>query len=85
MLLQNCETSTEEPKRESWMTELPPEKAGFIGLEGRKFRTSYSGDKSNRSLWTETPSTSSTKKVSTTCLFSIFYIYTYKENLTSPI
>lgn len=61
-LLKSCETSTEEPKRESWMTELPPEKAGFIGLEGRKFRTSYSGDKSNRSLWTETPSTSSRKR-----------------------
>lgn len=84
MLLQSCETSTEEPKRESWMTELPPEKAGFIGLEGRKFRTSYSGDKSNRSLWTETPSTSSRKRVSTIYSFNIFYIYTYKEKRISP-
>ncbi|XP_065225214.1 GPALPP motifs-containing protein 1 [Planococcus citri] len=42
--------------RETWMTELPPEKANYFGLGPRKFRaTNKTGDPKNRALWTETP------------------------------
>lgn len=53
---QNNEDDDSAPQRDTWMTELPPEKAGFFGLGARKFKTSTNtGDPKNRALWTETP------------------------------
>lgn len=55
-IFQNAEKDDETPQRESWMTELPPEKANAFGLGPRKFRTAaITGDPKNRALWTETP------------------------------
>jgi hypothetical protein len=55
-LIAQTNDQTELPKRESWMTELPPEKAVHLGLGPRKFKKSYADNsKSSRNAWTETP------------------------------
>lgn len=55
------------------MLELPAEKSAAFGLNARKFKVHNSGDKNNRSLWTETPnSESSTPKVSSVLLMQYF-------------
>lgn len=46
-------TELQQPKREEWMTELPPE-IKPLGLGPRKFRTGVC-DPGDRSVWTETP------------------------------
>lgn len=54
--MQKFDDSTEQPKRESWMTELPAEKAAILGLGPRKFKKNYSDNsKDSRQSWTETP------------------------------
>ena len=46
----------EDPKRESWMLQLPPEKAKNFGLGPRSFRANPGVEKSkDRSCWTDTP------------------------------
>lgn len=42
------------PTRESWMTELPPE-LQHIGLGARTFKKRSGPEKSDRSIWTDTP------------------------------
>lgn len=42
------------PTRESWMTELPPE-LQHIGLGARTFKKKSGPEKSDRSIWTDTP------------------------------
>lgn len=54
-------TSDERHDREEWMTELPPEKGSQFGLEARKFRTSYSDAKADRSSWTQAPNSACKK------------------------
>lgn len=45
----------EELKRESWMTELPPE-LQHIGLGARTFKKRSGPENKDRSIWTDTPS-----------------------------
>ncbi|XP_054627859.1 GPALPP motifs-containing protein 1 [Dunckerocampus dactyliophorus] len=44
----------EVPTRETWMTELPPE-LQHIGLGARTFKKRSGPEKSDRSIWTDTP------------------------------
>jgi len=45
----------QQTARETWMLELPPEKAANLGLGARQFRKREAPDMSNRSEWTDTP------------------------------
>ncbi|XP_075237972.1 GPALPP motifs-containing protein 1 [Lycorma delicatula] len=45
----------EKIARESWMVELPPERAKSLGLGPRSFRMKEGPDMSDRSDWTDTP------------------------------
>jgi len=56
------EDDNKTDKREKWMLELPEDRADKFGLGPRKFKKRASGDKSNRSLWTETPNSSGKSK-----------------------
>lgn len=47
--------SKPEPKRESWMLELPPEKAKNFGLGPRQFNQKPKEKIKDRSSWTDTP------------------------------
>ncbi|GAB6021125.1 hypothetical protein CHUAL_003759 [Chamberlinius hualienensis] len=51
-----------KPEREEWMTVLPPEMSKNFGLGPRSFQRKSSTRNSDRSGWTETPSTSQTKE-----------------------
>ncbi|XP_046989056.1 GPALPP motifs-containing protein 1 isoform X1 [Schistocerca americana] len=42
-------------KRETWMLELPPEKANQFGLGPRQFRARAAPNTGDRSVWTDTP------------------------------
>ncbi|XP_061165806.1 GPALPP motifs-containing protein 1-like [Saccostrea echinata] len=44
-----------QPKRESWMTELPDCLGQNIGLTARTFRANAGPDMSDRSMWTDSP------------------------------
>ncbi|XP_068086404.1 uncharacterized protein [Anabrus simplex] len=55
-------TDTEQ-KRESWMLELPPEKAVDLGLGPRQFRKRERMDPGDRSVWTDTPADRMKKKL----------------------
>ena len=46
----------QEPQRESWMTELPPESSKNFGLGPRQFNRSNKAEKvKDRSMWSDTP------------------------------
>ncbi|CAH0557258.1 unnamed protein product [Brassicogethes aeneus] len=51
--------------REEWMLELPEVKAANFGLGPRQFRSKTGPDMSDRSSWTDTPSTKKNKKQKT--------------------
>lgn len=54
-MLQGDNESNDVNKRESWMLELPPEKAASLGLGPRTFRIREGPDNADRSCWTDTP------------------------------
>ncbi|XP_077200141.1 GPALPP motifs-containing protein 1 isoform X2 [Paroedura picta] len=53
-LLGHNSDESKEVKRESWMTELPPELKGF-GLGSRTFKRRADDKSGDRSIWTDTP------------------------------
>ncbi|XP_048349362.1 GPALPP motifs-containing protein 1 isoform X2 [Sphaerodactylus townsendi] len=53
-LLGHDSNESKQVKRESWMTELPPELKGF-GLGARTFRRKADDKSGDRSVWTDTP------------------------------
>lgn len=50
-------------KREAWMTELPPQLSGAVGLCERRFKTSNTVINTDRSVWTDTPADKERKMV----------------------
>ncbi|KAL6481701.1 hypothetical protein MHYP_G00097810 [Metynnis hypsauchen] len=52
--LMGLDNEPEELKRESWMTELPPE-LQHIGLGARTFKKRSGPEDKDRSIWTDTP------------------------------
>ncbi|XP_072513851.1 GPALPP motifs-containing protein 1 [Salminus brasiliensis] len=52
--LLGLDNESEELKRESWMTELPPE-LQHIGLGARTFKKRSGPENKDRSIWTDTP------------------------------
>ncbi|XP_039275676.1 GPALPP motifs-containing protein 1 isoform X2 [Nilaparvata lugens] len=62
-MYEESNTNDEKTKRESWMLELPPEKAANIGLGPRSFRMKEAPDMSDRSSWTDTPEDKLRKKL----------------------
>lgn len=54
-MLEGEKESNDTNKRESWMLELPPERAASLGLGPRTFRTRDGPDMGDRSCWTDTP------------------------------
>lgn len=54
--------NTNQVKRESWMLELPPDRAAEFGLGPRQFRVREKLDVGDRSVWTDTPSDRLKKK-----------------------
>ncbi|KAK9869476.1 hypothetical protein WA026_003231 [Henosepilachna vigintioctopunctata] len=52
-------------QREEWMIELPTVSASKLGLGPRQFRANAGPDMSDRSSWTDTPSSKKTKKTET--------------------
>ncbi|PSN30964.1 hypothetical protein C0J52_24252 [Blattella germanica] len=54
--------SNEPLKRESWMLELPPDRAAEFGLGPRQFRARAKPDAGDRSVWTDTPADRLKKK-----------------------
>ncbi|KAL8189807.1 UNVERIFIED_CONTAM: hypothetical protein K2H54_007892 [Gekko kuhli] len=53
-LLGHDNNESKQVKRESWMTELPPELKGF-GLGSRTFKRRADDKSGDRSVWTDTP------------------------------
>ncbi|XP_060089552.1 GPALPP motifs-containing protein 1 [Heteronotia binoei] len=53
-LLGHDSNESKQAKRESWMTELPPELKGF-GLGPRTFKRRADDKSGDRSIWTDTP------------------------------
>ncbi|XP_015279341.1 PREDICTED: GPALPP motifs-containing protein 1 isoform X2 [Gekko japonicus] len=53
-LLGHDNNESKQVKRESWMTELPPELKGF-GLGPRTFKRRADDESGDRSIWTDTP------------------------------
>nr|XP_056718094.1 GPALPP motifs-containing protein 1 [Euleptes europaea] len=53
-LLGHDDNESKQVKRESWMTELPPELKGF-GLGSRTFKRRADDKSGDRSIWTDTP------------------------------
>ncbi|XP_063224070.1 GPALPP motifs-containing protein 1 isoform X2 [Bacillus rossius redtenbacheri] len=51
-------------KRESWMLELPPDRAKEFGLGPRQFRRREAQEAGDRSVWTDTPEDKINKKPS---------------------
>ncbi|XP_021919229.1 GPALPP motifs-containing protein 1-like isoform X2 [Zootermopsis nevadensis] len=49
-------------KRESWMLELPPDRAASFGLGPRQFRARAKPESGDRSVWTDTPADRLQKK-----------------------
>lgn len=54
-LLNPIDEVLEIPGRETWMTELPPERGKNFGLTARKFSMATHSTSGDRSVWTETP------------------------------
>ncbi|XP_063068682.1 GPALPP motifs-containing protein 1 [Engraulis encrasicolus] len=52
--LTGADEGPEEVKRETWMTELPPE-LQHIGLGARTFKKKMGPENKDRSIWTDTP------------------------------
>jgi hypothetical protein len=51
-------------KRESWMLELPPDRAAVFGLGPRQFQVRATSELGDRSVWTDTPADHLRKKLS---------------------
>jgi hypothetical protein len=54
-------------KHESWMLELPPDRAADFGLGPRQFRARAKPESGDRSVWTDTPADCLWKKRSPAC------------------